>query len=120
MFNRICLLAASLALTANVTLGATGDRKDLQVFDDVAKSVSRYAHFTIFDDVNAKVSDGVVTLTGRVTMPYKRDDIMKRVAKTDGVREVRSDIQVLPVSQSDDQLRYRIARAIDVHSGGRC
>jgi hyperosmotically inducible protein len=111
MFNRICLLSASLALAANVALGAT-DRKDLQVFDDVARSVNRYAHFTIFDDVNAKVSDGVVTLTGRVTMPYKRDDIMKRVAKTDGVREVRDDIQVLPVSQSDDQLRYRIARAI--------
>ncbi len=112
MFNRICLLSASLALAANVALGATTDRKDLQVFDDVAKSVNRYAHFTIFDDVNAKVSDGVVTLTGRVTMPYKRDDIMKRVARTDGVREVRDDIQVLPVSRSDDQLRYRIARAI--------
>ena len=112
MFNRICLLSASFALAANVALGATTDRKDLQVFDDVAKSVNRYAHFTIFDDVNAKVSDGVVTLTGRVTMPYKRDDIMKRVARTDGVREVRDDIQVLPVSRSDDQLRYRIARAI--------
>jgi len=112
MFNRICLLAAGLALTANVALGATGDRKDLQVFDDVAKSVNRYAHFTIFDDLNAKVNDGVVTLTGKVTMPYKRDDIMKRVANVDGVREVRDDIQVLPVSQFDDQLRYRIARAI--------
>ena len=112
MLNRICLLTASLALAANVTLGATTDRKDLQVFDDVAKSVNRYAHFTIFDDLNAKVNDGVVTLTGKVTMPYKRDDIMKRVASIDGVREVRDDIQVLPVSQSDDQLRYRIARAI--------
>src|ERR1700681_2398053 len=112
MFNRICLLSASLALSANVALGATTDRKNLQVFDDVAKSVNRYAHFTIFDDLNAKVNDGVVTLTGKVTMPYKRDDIMKRVANVDGVREVRDDIQVLPVSQSDDQLRYRIARAI--------
>jgi hyperosmotically inducible protein len=112
MFNKISVLSATLALSANLALGATTDRKDLQVFDDVAKSVNRYAHFTIFDDVNAKVSDGVVTLTGRVTMPYKRDDIMKRVARTDGVREVRDDIQVLPVSRSDDQLRYRIARAI--------
>jgi osmotically-inducible protein OsmY len=112
MFNRICLLTASLALSASVALGATTDRKNLQVFDDVAKSVNRYAHFTIFDDVNATVNDGVVTLTGRVTMPYKRDDLMKRVANVDGVREVRDDIQVLPVSQFDDQLRYRIARAI--------
>ena len=89
-----------------------GALRGLQVFNDVAKSVNRYVHFTIFDDVNAKVVDGVVTLTGRVTMPYKRDDIMKRVADIDGVREVRDNIEVLPVSQSDDRLRYQIARAI--------
>ena len=112
MFNKICVLGASLALSASVAFGATTDRKNLQVFDDVAKSVNRYVHFTIFDDVSAKVDEGVVTLTGRVTMPYKRDDIMKRVADIDGVREVRDFIEVLPVSQFDDHLRYRIARAI--------
>jgi hyperosmotically inducible periplasmic protein len=112
MVKKICMLSASLMLTASVAFGATTDRKNLQVFNDVAKSVNRYVHFTIFDDVNAKVDDGVVTLTGRVTMPYKRDDIMKRVADIDGVREVRDNIQVLPVSQFDDRLRYQIARAI--------
>jgi hyperosmotically inducible protein len=62
--------------------------------------------------VSANVKDGVVTLTGRVTMPYKRDDIAKRVAKVDGVRTVKDQITVLPVSQFDNQLRYQIARAI--------
>ena len=57
------------------------ERKDLQVFKDVATSVNRYTQFTIFDDVSASVKDGVVTLTGKVTMPYKRDDIEKRVAQ---------------------------------------
>ena len=112
MFKTIWMLGVGLALSTSVAMGATGDRKDLQVFNDVARSVNRYVHFSIFDDVNAKVNDGVVTLTGRVTMPYKRDDIMKRVADLEGVREVRDYIEVLPVSQWDDQLRYRIARAI--------
>jgi osmotically-inducible protein OsmY len=58
------------------------------------------------------VKDGVVTLTGKVTMPYKRDEIEKRVVKIDGVREVRDRIDVLPVSRFDDALRYRIARSI--------
>jgi len=58
------------------------------------------------------VSDGMVTLTGKVTMPYKRDDLGKRVAKVPGVREVDNRIGVLPVSQEDDRLRYRIASAI--------
>ena len=88
------------------------DRKDLQVFNDISTSVNRYTQFTIFDDVSASVKDGVVTLTGKVTMPYKRDEIEKRVAKIDGVRQVRDQITVLPVSQFDDELRYRIARSI--------
>lgn len=112
MFKRIVLFSAGLALSAGVALASTPDRKDLQVFKDVAKSVNRYVHFTIFDDVNANVTDGVVTLSGKVTMPYKRDDIMKRVADVSGVREVRDNIEVLPVSSFDDRLRYQIARSI--------
>ena len=45
-------------------------------------------------------------------MPYKKEEIQKRVAKIDGVRQVHDQISVLPVSQFDDQLRHRIARAI--------
>ena len=103
------LLTTTLAASASPT---TVDRKDLQVAKDVATSVDRYTRFTIFDDINAHVKDGVVTLTGKVTMPYKHQDIAKRVAKIDGVRAVRDEIAVLPVSQFDDELRYRIARSI--------
>jgi len=103
------LLSAQIAAAAPV---AQSDRKDFQVFKDVATSVERYTQFTIFDDVSANVKDGVVTLTGKVTMPYKRDDIARRVAKIDGVRSVNDRIDVLPVSQFDDQLRMRIARSI--------
>jgi osmotically-inducible protein OsmY len=99
-------------LLATAAVADTGDRKDLQVFNDISKSVQRYAHFTVFDNVDAHVKNGVVTLTGQVTMPYKRDDIEKRVAKVDGVRQVNDKITVLPVSQFDDQLRYRLARAV--------
>ena len=113
MVRKVLVFTGALIMTAGIALaGTTADRKDLQVFKDVAKSVNRYPHFTIFDDVNATVTDGIVTLTGKVTMPYKRDDIMKRVADVAGVIEVRDDIEVLPVSSFDDRLRYQIARRI--------
>ena len=41
---------------------------------------------------------------------YRRDE--KRIAKIDGVHSVRNEIGVLPVSQFDDELRYRVSRAI--------
>jgi len=117
MTNRIRklgALAAAVVLTANVAAAnpADGDRKDYQLIKDVANSVERYTQFTIFDDVNASVNDGVVTLTGKVTMPYKSSDIEKRAAKIAGVKSVRNEIEVLPVSQFDDELRYRIASSI--------
>jgi hyperosmotically inducible protein len=115
MFKTIATGVAAMMLAATVATAAPAnrtDRKDFQLLMDVAKNVERYAQFTIFDDVSASANDGIVTLTGKVTMPYKRDDLAKRVAKVDGVREVRNQIDVLPVSQFDDELRYGIARSI--------
>lgn len=106
-----------LVLTAVLAVGLgspafAGDRENLQIFRDVSNQVLRYTQFTIFDSVHANVDDGIVTLTGKVTMPYKKQDIERRVAKVDGVREVRNGIEVLPVSIHDDELRHRIARSI--------
>ena len=66
--------------------------------------------------ISAQVDDGRVVLSGWVTMPFKRDDLERRVRKVDGVMSVDNKIGVLPVSQFDDELRFRIARAIYSHS----
>jgi len=92
------------------------ERKDLQVFRDIADQVDRYTQLTIFDSIGADVNNGRVVLSGWVTMPYKRDDLERRVRKVAGVTAVDNKIGVLPVSQFDDELRFRIARAIYSHS----
>jgi hyperosmotically inducible protein len=97
------------------TLAWAADRTNLEIFNDVSKQVTRYSYFTIFDSVHADVKDGVVTLTGRVTLPYKADDIARRVAKVDGVTKVNNRIEALPVSQFDNSLRRQIASAIYSH-----
>lgn len=106
------LLLAGAAGARTTNDNVENGRKDLQVLKDVAQAVDRYTQFTIFDEVSANVKDGAVTLTGKVTMPYKRDEIEKRVLKADGVHAVVNQITVLPVSTFDDELRYRIARSI--------
>jgi len=110
MFARfVAALGVVLAMSAPAW---AADRKDLQVANDVSRQVLTYPQFSIFDSVHMQVDDGIVTLTGKVTMPYKKTDIEKRVARIDGVREVANKITVLPVSSFDDELRFRIARAI--------
>jgi hyperosmotically inducible protein len=79
----------------------------------VQKQVLTYPQFSVFDAVHMTFDEqGAVVLTGAVTMPYKKSDIAKRVAKVKGVTKVVNNIDVLPVSQFDDNLRFRIARAI--------
>jgi hyperosmotically inducible protein len=105
------LLIVVLALAISVPVFA-GQRKDLSIFRDISDQVNRYTQFTIFDNVEADVTNGRVVLTGEVTMPYKKDDIERRVRAVDGVAAVENRVEVLPVSTMDDELRYRIARAI--------
>lgn len=111
MFRTVVAVLA-IALVPVTGFAASTDRKNLEVFNDIAKQVNTYTQLTIFDDINASIDNGVVTLTGKVTMPYKKTDLEKRVAKVDGVSQVVNKIGVLPVSMFDDEIRYRVARAI--------
>lgn len=111
MSTRILSLAFAFVFTVSGA-GFAQERKDLQVFNDISKQVNRYTQFTIFDSIDASIVDGHVVLSGWVTMPYKSTDIERRVAKVAGVKSVKNDIKVTPVSQFDDELRFRVARAI--------
>jgi hyperosmotically inducible protein len=108
------LFAPSLVILTALAMPAWAQdvRKTDEIFKDVQDQVLSYAQFTIFDDVGAGIENGVVTLAGKVTMPFKRDDIARRVAKVPGITRVENRITVLPVSSFDDDLRYAIARAI--------
>lgn len=87
--------------------------QDARLHDDITRSLLSYTRLTIFDDVDALVQQhGIVTISGKVTLPFKRDELARRLADIPGVQEVRNNIQVLPVSSEDDELRKRIARAI--------
>lgn len=83
------------------------------IAQDIVASILSYPRYTVFDDITFAVEDeGAVTLGGYVTMPFKKNDIEERVGKILGVSELRSEIQVLPSSQSDDRLREQLFRNI--------
>jgi hyperosmotically inducible protein len=85
---------------------------DQKVAEEVAKAVNRYPYFTIYDDVGLEIENGEVTLHGRVTMPFKSEEIGTRVSKVLGVQSVDNRIETLPVNIGDQKIRaallYRI------------
>lgn len=111
MLKPLAIATLVLALAPAVSAQAPV-RTDAQISKDVMTQVTNYPRFTVFDDIRGTIDHGMVTLSGKVTMPYKRDDLGRLVAHVRGVTRVDNRIEVLPVSIYDDQLRYQIARAI--------
>ncbi|MEO8483167.1 MAG: BON domain-containing protein [Acidobacteriota bacterium] len=103
-FVLLGVLAASRPAFAQIS--------DRDLGEKIAESIRNYSKFSIFDDVNIGIDNRNVVLTGKVTAPNKKDDIGKRVEKIDGIRSLRNDIDVLPVSQTDARLRALAADRI--------
>jgi hyperosmotically inducible periplasmic protein len=65
-----------------------------------------------FNYLALDVKDGVVTLNGDTVNDVAKDSAMAIVTRTPGVKDVVNDVNVLPVSNFDDSIRIRTARAI--------
>jgi hyperosmotically inducible protein len=66
----------------------------------------------VFDNLAYKVDGYNVTLMGQVTRPTLKSEAENVVKKIEGVEKVDNQIEVLPPSPMDDQLRRRLYRAI--------
>jgi hyperosmotically inducible protein len=69
--------------------------------------------YDVFDWLEGQVRpDGTVVLRGQVVRPTTKADAEARVKDVKGVARIHNEIEVLPVSPNDDQLRVALYRAI--------
>jgi hyperosmotically inducible protein len=111
------IVAGGSLVLAGLTgpVAARAEFSDPELAERVVDAIQHHGSFGMFDDVTISVENRVVTIRGHVTRPAKKEDIARRVARIEGVRQVVNDIQVLPISPADDDLRLRVARAIYNH-----
>jgi osmotically-inducible protein OsmY len=69
-------------------------------------------YLTVFDSLSYKVEGYKVTLMGQVTNPTLKSDAGNVVKQIEGVEQVDNQIEVLPVSPMDNQLRRKLYFAI--------
>jgi hyperosmotically inducible protein len=67
---------------------------------------------SLFDNLEYKVQGSEVTLMGQVVNPVTKDDAEKAVRGIEGVTKVNDNIEVLPLSPLDDQIRRAEYRSI--------
>ncbi len=104
---------ASLLGAALLAAAAAADTQPAERVDPaVTLTIRNCPKLSIFDDVTSRVQDGVVVLEGKVTTADKKKEVEQHVARVPGVRHVQNMITVLPSSPADDDLRYRVSRAI--------
>ena len=97
-------------VVSEITLPEGSDRS---LVDDVSRAMMRYPYYTIFDYLDGRIEDGVVTLLGRVTSERdKRAELFERVAKIRGIQDVRNEIVMISPSTGDSRLRTAIARQV--------
>ncbi len=88
---------------------------DSQLQQKLAKQLAydRVGYYdNAFNYVAVSVKDGVVTLSGDTVWDVPKDTALAIVTRTPGVKDVVNDLKVLPVSNFDDSIRVRTARAI--------
>jgi osmotically-inducible protein OsmY len=94
-----------------------GDRRISQKGEDrITKEVRHelvtLPYYSVFDDLAYKVDGDTVTLYGAVTRPTLKSDAENVVKKIEGVNRVINNIEILPLSPNDDQIRRAVYRAI--------
>ena len=73
--------------------------------------------YSVFDNLAFRIDRDKVTLLGQVTRPVLKSDAETVVKGIEGVASVKNDIEVLPLSPMDDQLRRAVFRAIYGEAG---
>ena len=97
-------------VVSEITLPEGSDRS---IIEDVSRAVLNYPYYTVFDYLDGRVENGVVTLIGRVTSERdKRDEVFERVAKVRGVQDVQNQIVQMSPSTADNRLRNSLAQQI--------
>jgi osmotically-inducible protein OsmY len=110
------ILAALMGLMlAAVPLAAQqkATSSDETILANAIRVVQYNVHYTVYDNVELAVTNGVVVMTGQVTDPYKKSTFENAILKrVEGVKSVENKLEVLPVSSNDSRIRYFVVRNI--------
>ncbi|HYL38530.1 MAG TPA: BON domain-containing protein [Bryobacteraceae bacterium] len=106
------LLLATLAAAGHL-LAALSPATKAKIMKETRHELVMLPYYTVFDNLAYRVDDdGSVTLLGQVTRPVLKDDAEHAVKRIEGVTRVKNEIEVLPVSPNDDQIRRAAFRAV--------
>ena len=117
----IVLVAAVLLTTPALAIAQTQYGEQTYNYEQLGKKVRKVLvtlpYYGVFDNLEYRLEGNTVILSGQVVRPTTRYDAGRRVARIAGVGTVVNNIEVLPLSPFDNNIRVRTYRAV-FRSGG--
>ena len=115
-FSLVVVLSIGGALNAATRLRfqPTADPAQHQTWltEQVRHKLAMIPWYSVFDNLEYRVDGDTITLMGQVTRPVIKDEAEFSVKKIEGVKVVENQIEVLPPSPFDDQVRRNEYRSI--------
>jgi hyperosmotically inducible protein len=108
----VIVLAMSVIPLPAQTPSEAAARAQERIAKEVRHEILMLPYYNVFDFLAFKVNGYNVTLMGQVTNPTLKNDAGNVVKRIEGVQKVDNQIEVLPPSTMDDQLRLKLFRAI--------
>ena len=112
---KLRMLSAVFAAVLGATLclaQQAGDKTTQRIQKEVRHELIMLPYLGVFDNLAYRVDGTTVTLSGQVTRPTLKTDAERALKGIEGVEKVENQIEVLPPSSIDDQLRRRLYTAI--------
>ncbi len=112
--QRYSRLAASLTLLMIVSASArtAAQPQGKSTIDAIRTELMQLPYYGVFDFLAFKYDKGTTTLLGYAYRPVLKTDAVRAVKRVSGVDQVVDNIEELPVSQNDDELRWKTYYAI--------
>jgi len=79
---------------------------------EIRHELATLPYYGVFDWLQFEVQGDTVVLRGQVVRPTTKSDAGARVKDIEGVARVDNQIETLPLSPSDDRLRFALYRQI--------
>jgi hyperosmotically inducible protein len=99
-------------LTFGMSSSAGGENTARTLAEQVGRGLMSLSYYGVFDSLSFRVDAGKVTLSGQVTQPVVKEDAERAVRRIPGVQGVVDQIEVLPLSRVDDQIRRGVYYAV--------
>jgi hyperosmotically inducible protein len=92
--------------------GAMSPETQAKIMKAINHALIMLPYYGVFDNLVYLLQGRTVILTGQVTNPSLKPDAERAVKKVEGVDKVVNNIEILPPSPMDQQIRERVKQAI--------